>query len=173
MTFANTANSVRAAESLLCLAVQHQGTGIKCCLWLLNGDELASSLGSAQRSHPCIVPLFLAPLSPRQQAIHPKVSVSGQPQLPSMACTHPSVPNQEWEHQLPWGTVSYSSVSSSTKCSVTQWHTTPPSPTVLTGAGGNLGNRCQQKRVEQIETSQRPASQAVHQGEGREGRRHC
>lgn len=44
-----------------------------------------------------------------------------------------------------------------------------PTPTVLTGAGGNLGNRFQQKRVEQIENFLLPASQALHQGkEGKE-----
>lgn len=92
------------------------------------------------RAHPCTVPLSSSPLLWRQYLIHPKVFASGKAKLPFMASTHQSLPSQGWEHRLPWGMLSWSSINN-TKCSVSSAHTKlPPTPTVLTGGRGNLGN---------------------------------
>lgn len=138
----------------------HRGAGIKCWLWLLSGDRIVSSLGNSLRTHPCTVPLSSSPLLPKQQAIYPKVSASGKPQLPSVACTHQSLPNQGQEHRLPCSTLSYSSIDSSTKRSIISGaHNLTPNPTVLTGGWRELGkHRFQQKRVVQIENSLFPSS---------------
>lgn len=86
-----------------------------------------------------------------------------------MASTHQSLPSQGWEHRLPWGTLSHSSINN-TKCSVSSAaHSPTPHPHSSYWGWRKLGkHRFQNKRVEQIETSLLPASQALQQGKGRE-----
>lgn len=150
----------------LSAAVQHPGTGIKCWLWCLTGDEIISSLESAVRAHPCTVPLPSSSLLWRRQAIHPKVSASGKPSYPPWHALIRVGTQAAQGHSL------FSSIINSAKCSLRSvTHNPTPSPLLLPGVEGVWETDFNRRECnkQKLPSSLPPRLSST----GRGGKRHC
>lgn len=137
MTYAHIANGIIAGKTFVCLLVQYRGAGIKRWPWVLSGDEIFSSQG-APRGPSHSSPVIFSPIT---KAISNESKSLCFRQAPATfhGMSHEAFPNQEWKYRLPWGTHSYSSINSNTKCSLNSV-AHKPTPQFILGSRGNLGN---------------------------------